>query len=74
MVGVVQCLCQDVSGEVRACISSQLAAVARGLGLDATKSLILPELVNLCSDEETTVRISGINAVVQILPLLDNGL
>ena len=73
VVGVVQSLCQDVCGDVRACMCSQLAAVARGLGLDATKTLILPEMVNLCSDEETCVRLAGINAVVQMLPLLDDG-
>ncbi|CAL4097287.1 unnamed protein product, partial [Meganyctiphanes norvegica] len=72
VVGVVQSLCQDVCGEVRGSMCSQLAAVARGLGLDATKTHILPELVDLCSDEETNVRLAGINTVVHMIPLLDD--
>ncbi|RXG53257.1 hypothetical protein Avbf_15628 [Armadillidium vulgare] len=36
----------------------QLAAVAKGVGLNTTKSLILPELVDLCSDEEVNVRLA----------------
>ena len=52
---------------------SQLSAVARGLGLDPTKTHILPELVDLCSDEETSVRLAGINTVVLMIPLLDEG-
>ncbi|XP_071540603.1 uncharacterized protein [Panulirus ornatus] len=72
VVGVVQSLCQDVCGEVRGSMCSQLAAVARGLGLDATKTHILPELVDLCSDEETNVRLAGINTVVLMIPLLDD--
>ncbi|XP_050713956.1 serine/threonine-protein phosphatase 4 regulatory subunit 4-like [Eriocheir sinensis] len=72
VVGVVQSLCQDVCGEVRGSMCGQLAAVARGLGLDATKTHILPELVDLCSDEETSVRLAGINTVVLMIPLLDD--
>ncbi|KAL7631393.1 UNVERIFIED_CONTAM: hypothetical protein RMT77_018303 [Armadillidium vulgare] len=71
ILGIVQCLCQDVSGEVRGSMCMQLAAVAKGVGLNTTKSLILPELVDLCSDEEVNVRLAGINTVVQMLPLVD---
>ncbi|KAK4302712.1 hypothetical protein Pmani_025211 [Petrolisthes manimaculis] len=71
IVGVVESLCQDVCGEVRGSMCAQLPPVARGLGLDATKTHILPELVDLCSDEETSVRLAGINTVVLIIPLLD---
>lgn len=73
IVGVVESLCQDVCGEVRGSMCAQLPPVARGLGLDATKTHILPELVDLCSDEETSVRLAGINTVVLIIPLLDQG-
>lgn len=41
--------------------------------LEATKSAILPELVELANDEETFVRLSGIETIVQMLPLLDDG-
>ncbi|KAL3873913.1 hypothetical protein ACJMK2_036990 [Sinanodonta woodiana] len=68
---VVQSLCQDVDYEVRECMCRQLDPVARGLGLDATKSAILPELVELTNDEESYVRIAGIETVVNILTLVD---
>jgi hypothetical protein len=51
----------------------QLDAVARGLGLESTKTAILPELVELANDEEATVRIVGLETVVGILTLFDEG-
>ncbi|XP_056021405.1 serine/threonine-protein phosphatase 4 regulatory subunit 4-like isoform X8 [Ostrea edulis] len=68
---VVQSLCQDVDYEVRGCMCRQLDCVSRGLGLEATKSAILPELVELTNDEECHVRIAGLETVVNILTLLD---
>jgi len=68
---VVQSLCQDVDYEVRGCMCLQLDSVARGLGLEATKSAVLPELVELTSDEESRVRLAGLETVVNILSLLD---
>ena len=41
--------------------------------LDCTKSAILPELVELTNDEESYVRIAGLETVVNILTLLDDG-
>lgn len=41
--------------------------------LEATKSAILPELVELTNDEESYVRITGLETVVSILSLLDDG-
>lgn len=41
--------------------------------LEATKSAILPELVELTNDEECHVRIAGLETVVNILSLLDTG-
>ena len=53
----------------------QLEAVARGLGMESTKCSILPELVELAHDEEATVRIVGLETVVNILTasLFDEG-
>ncbi|WAR19771.1 PP4R4-like protein [Mya arenaria] len=68
---VVQSLCQDVEYEVRGCMCLQLDPVSRGLGLEATKSAILPELVELTNDEESYVRIAGLQTVVNILTLVD---
>lgn len=42
--------------------------------LESTKSSIIPELVELANDEETFVRLAGIETVIQMLPLLDNGM
>lgn len=42
--------------------------------LEATKSAILPELVELTNDEESYVRIAGLQTVVNILSLVDEGL
>ena len=70
---MVQQLCQDVEHEVRACMCSQLGLVAKGLGMEDTKSAILPELVELTNDEESNVRITGLDTVVTILPMMDNG-
>ncbi|GAB1605554.1 serine/threonine-protein phosphatase 4 regulatory subunit 4-like [Argonauta hians] len=68
---MVQSLCQDVAHEVRGSMCLQLDLVSRGLGLEATKSSILPELVELTNDEEVSVRIAGLETTVDILTLLD---
>ena len=43
------------------------------LRLENTKSAILPELVELTNDEESNVRVTGLDTVVNILPMLDDG-
>ena len=49
-----------------------LALVARGVGLELTKSAILPVLVELSNDETAEVRLSAVETVVQLLSLLDD--
>lgn len=41
--------------------------------LEQTKSAILPELLELTNDEETYVRLAGLETVVNVLSLLDDG-
>lgn len=41
--------------------------------LEQTKSAILPELVELTKDEERHVQLAGLETVVEILSLLDDG-
>jgi len=65
-------LCQDVESEVRNCMCRHLALVARGIGLELTKSAILPVLVELSNDESSDVRLSAIETVVHLLSLLDD--
>ncbi|XP_072036473.1 serine/threonine-protein phosphatase 4 regulatory subunit 4-like [Amphiura filiformis] len=69
---LVTALCQNVDYEVRACMCRQLDAVARGLGLEPTKSAILPELVDLSNDEESCVRLAALETIVSLLSLLDD--
>eukprot|EP00092_Neocalanus_flemingeri_P006565 GFUD01007077.1.p1 GENE.GFUD01007077.1~~GFUD01007077.1.p1 ORF type:complete len:1705 (+),score=246.70 GFUD01007077.1:246-5117(+) len=65
-------LCQDVESDVRNCMCRHLALVARGIGLELTKSAILPVLVELSNDESSDVRLSAIETVVHLLSLLDD--
>ena len=65
-------LCQDVEAEVRNVMCRHLAFVARGVGLELTKSAILPVLVELSNDEGAEVRLSAIETVVHLLSLLDD--
>ena len=53
---------------------SILALIARGVGQDTTKSLIMPQLVELSSDEISDVRLAAIETVVDLLTvsLLDD--
>jgi len=41
--------------------------------VEETRTLILPELVELMNDEHCHVRLAGLDTVVNILPLLDYG-
>lgn len=41
--------------------------------MDETKTSILPELVELTKDEKIEVRLAGLDTLVSILPLMDNG-
>ena len=65
-------LCQDVESDVRNVMCRHLAFVARGIGLELTKSSILPVLVELSNDESAEVRLSAIETVVHLLSLLDD--
>lgn len=74
LLPVVQALCQDVEYEVRACMCRQLHVIARVICLESIKLVILPELVELVNDEHASVRLAGLEALVSIVPLLDEGL
>lgn len=66
-------LCQDVSSEVRASICLQLRFVAEGLGAESIKPALLPSLVELASDEESSVRYASVQTIVYLLPHLQEG-
>ena len=46
--------------------------MARRIGLELTKSAILPVLVELSNDESSDVRLSAIETIVNLLNLLDD--
>lgn len=72
LMALVASLCQDVDYEVRGCMCQQLEAIARALGLESTQSIIIPELVELTNDEETSVRLAGLQTITNLLNLLDD--
>jgi len=64
-------LCQDIEQEVRTQMCKFLHPIAKSLGPIDTRQLILSEIMELLSDEEPLVRISAINAFLEITHLLD---
>ena len=60
-------LCQDIDWEVRHLMCRHLALIARGVGQDTTKSLIMPQIVELSSDEISDVRLAAMETVVDLL-------
>eukprot|EP00062_Callorhinchus_milii_P018116 gi/632971228/ref/XP_007902068.1/ PREDICTED: serine/threonine-protein phosphatase 4 regulatory subunit 4 [Callorhinchus milii] len=69
---LVKSLCQDVEYEVRSCMCRQLEYIAQGIGVEQTKSAILPELVELARDEGCSVRIAAFDTIVNLLGLFDS--
>ncbi|XP_072348786.1 serine/threonine-protein phosphatase 4 regulatory subunit 4 isoform X5 [Scyliorhinus torazame] len=69
---LVKSLCQDVEYEVRSCMCRQLEFIAQGIGVEQTKSAILPELVELAKDEGSSVRIAAFDTIVNLLVMFDS--
>ncbi|XP_068048631.1 serine/threonine-protein phosphatase 4 regulatory subunit 4 isoform X3 [Anomalospiza imberbis] len=68
---LVKSLCQDVEYEVRTCMCRQLEHVARGVGTELTKTVVLPELVELARDEGSSVRLAAFETLVNLLDMFD---
>ncbi|NXY21012.1 PP4R4 phosphatase, partial [Atrichornis clamosus] len=68
---LVKSLCQDVEYEVRTCMCRQLEHVARGIGTELTKTVVLPELVELARDEGSSVRLAAFETLVNLLDMFD---
>ncbi|XP_068004936.1 serine/threonine-protein phosphatase 4 regulatory subunit 4 isoform X1 [Melanerpes formicivorus] len=68
---LVKSLCHDVEYEVRACICQQLEHIAQGVGTELTKTVVLPELVELARDESSTVRLAAFETLVNLLDMFD---
>ncbi|XP_032883601.1 serine/threonine-protein phosphatase 4 regulatory subunit 4 isoform X3 [Amblyraja radiata] len=69
---LVRSLCQDVEYEVRSCMCRQLEYIAQGIGIEQTKIVILPELVELARDEGSSVRIAAFDTIVNLLVMFDS--
>ena len=67
-----QALCQDAEPEVRHGVCRNLGFIARGSGLETTKTAILPLLVELGNDDNGLVRLAAIETVVHLLSMLDD--
>ncbi|XP_061854311.1 serine/threonine-protein phosphatase 4 regulatory subunit 4 [Colius striatus] len=68
---LVKSLCQDVEYEVRTCMCRQLEHIAQGIGTELTKTLVLPELVELARDEGSSVRLAAFETLVNLLDMFD---
>ncbi|XP_036592998.1 serine/threonine-protein phosphatase 4 regulatory subunit 4 isoform X1 [Trichosurus vulpecula] len=68
---LVKSLCQDVEYEVRSCMCRQLDIIAQGIGTDLTKSVVLPELIELARDESSSVRLAAFETLVNLLEMFD---
>lgn len=62
-------LCQDVDSTVRQLMCEQLSVLARALGSKQSEESLFPELVELLNDEESTVRVSALEALTELLSL-----
>uniref|UniRef100_A0AAR2J203 Protein phosphatase 4, regulatory subunit 4 n=1 Tax=Pygocentrus nattereri TaxID=42514 RepID=A0AAR2J203_PYGNA len=71
LLPLVRSLCQDVEYEVRSCMCRQLENIARGIGLEHTKAVVLPELVELARDEGSTVRLAAFDTIINLLEMFD---
>ncbi|KAM4690359.1 serine/threonine-protein phosphatase 4 regulatory subunit 4 isoform 2-T2 [Rhinophrynus dorsalis] len=69
---LVKSLCQDVEYEVRSCMCRQLEFIAQGIGTELTKSVVLPELVELARDEGSSVRLAAFETLVNLLIMFDH--
>ncbi|XP_075282422.1 serine/threonine-protein phosphatase 4 regulatory subunit 4 isoform X1 [Opisthocomus hoazin] len=68
---LVKSLCQDVEYEVRTCMCRQLEHIAQGTGTELTKTVVLPELVELARDEGSSVRLAAFETLVNLLDMFD---
>ncbi|XP_054054866.1 serine/threonine-protein phosphatase 4 regulatory subunit 4 isoform X5 [Rissa tridactyla] len=71
---LVKSLCHDVEYEVRTCMCRQLEHIAQGIGTELTKTVVLPELVELARDEGSSVRLAAFETLVNLLDMFDAGI
>ncbi|KAJ1343595.1 hypothetical protein BSLG_001864 [Batrachochytrium salamandrivorans] len=65
-------LCQDTDYDVRKSMCYQLNSIAKGVGPKITKTVLLPEYLELVMDEEFVVREAAIDNLICLLEFLDS--
>ncbi|XP_026163997.1 serine/threonine-protein phosphatase 4 regulatory subunit 4 isoform X2 [Mastacembelus armatus] len=72
LLPLARSLCQDVEFEVRACMCRQLESIARATGVDDTRTELLPELVELAGDEQSSVRLAAFDTIINLMEMIDS--
>ncbi|KAI9224885.1 armadillo-type protein [Blastocladiella britannica] len=63
-------LCQDTDLEVRSCMGQQLAPIMRALDIRVACDRVIPEFLELVTDEELAVQQSALHGMGHVLKLL----
>uniref|UniRef100_A0A7N6FAY6 Protein phosphatase 4, regulatory subunit 4 n=1 Tax=Anabas testudineus TaxID=64144 RepID=A0A7N6FAY6_ANATE len=67
LLPLAQSLCQDVEFEVRACMCHQLENIARATGVE-----LLPHLLELAADEESSVRLAAFDTIINLMEMMNS--
>ncbi|KAM4632844.1 serine/threonine-protein phosphatase 4 regulatory subunit 4 [Polymixia lowei] len=73
LLPLARSLCQDVEYDVRSCMCRQLENIARAIGVEHTKAEVLPELLELAGDEESSVRLAALDTIINLMEMIDSG-
>ncbi|EDV28631.1 uncharacterized protein TRIADDRAFT_51742 [Trichoplax adhaerens] len=65
IIPIVKSLCQDVDYEVRGRMCANLPPIIQSLNTADIKRFILPELIELLNDEESSVRIASLACIAE---------
>uniref|UniRef100_A0A8C2WX02 Protein phosphatase 4, regulatory subunit 4 n=1 Tax=Cyclopterus lumpus TaxID=8103 RepID=A0A8C2WX02_CYCLU len=66
LLPLARSLCQDEEFEVRASMCRQLESISRATGTE-----LLPELVELVRDEESSVRLAAFDTIINLMDMMD---
>ncbi|KAL3979241.1 DNA polymerase delta subunit 2 [Sarotherodon galilaeus] len=72
LLPLARSLCQDPEFEVRACMCRQLESIARATGVDDTRAELLPDLVELAGDEDSSVRLAAFDTIINLMEMMDS--
>uniref|UniRef100_A0A3P8Q8Q9 Protein phosphatase 4, regulatory subunit 4 n=1 Tax=Astatotilapia calliptera TaxID=8154 RepID=A0A3P8Q8Q9_ASTCA len=67
LLPLARSLCQDPEFEVRACMCRQLESIARATGTE-----LLPDLVELAGDEDSSVRLAAFDTIINLMEMMDS--